>query len=75
MYDGHELEGVVESISPASAAAFSLLPPENTTGNWVKVTQRVPVRIALSPIDPKRPYRFGASCEVEINTSAKKTDA
>ena len=75
MYDGHEFKGHVESISPASAAAFSLLPPENTTGNWVKVTQRIPVRIALPPNDPERPFRLGASCEVEIDINAKPVDS
>ena len=71
MYPGVEFKGRVESISPASAAAFSMLPPENTTENWVKVTQRIPVRIALPPLDPHHPYRVGASCSVEINTTVE----
>ncbi|MFL5259771.1 MAG: HlyD family secretion protein, partial [Hyphomicrobiales bacterium] len=46
-WNGAEVEGTVESISPASGAEFSLLPPENATGNFTKIVQRVPVRIAL----------------------------
>jgi membrane fusion protein (multidrug efflux system) len=42
-----EFEGYVESISPATGARFSILPPENTSGNYVKVVQRVPVRLRL----------------------------
>lgn len=69
MYPGHEFEGIVESISRSSGATFSLLPPENATGNWVKVTQRFPVRIRLTHVDPKYPPRVGASATVTINTS------
>ena len=46
-FPGKEFEGVVESISPATGATFSLLPPDNATGNFTKVVQRVPVRIKL----------------------------
>ena len=45
--DDHVIDGTVESISPASGSVFSLLPPENATGNFTKIIQRVPVRIAL----------------------------
>jgi membrane fusion protein (multidrug efflux system) len=62
------LQGTVQSISPASGAAFSLLPPENATGNWVKVSQRFPVKITLQE-SPQRPLRIGASAEVTVNTS------
>ena len=44
---GHEWHGTVESISPASAASFSLLPAQNTSGNWVKVVQRIPMRVRI----------------------------
>lgn len=63
-----EFTGIVESVSRASGASFSLLPPENATGNWVKVTQRFPVRIRLTSINPQMPPRIGASAEVTINT-------
>ena len=48
-YGGRVVEGVVKSISPASGAQFSLLPPDNATGNFTKVVQRVAVRLKLSP--------------------------
>ena len=44
MYPGVTLDGTVESISSGSGASFSVLPPENASGNWVKVTQRFPVQ-------------------------------
>lgn len=70
IYGSHEFNGVVESLSAGSAASFSLLPPQNTTGNWVKVTQRIPVRVRLLDIDPERPYRLGASASVTIDEDA-----
>lgn len=67
IYGSHDFHGVVESISPASGTAFSLLPPENATGNWVKVTQRFPVRVRITdPPDPDYPLRVGASSEVTV---------
>ncbi|MBC23800.1 MAG: hemolysin D [Phycisphaerae bacterium] len=73
MYDGTVFHGTVKSLSVSSAASFSLLPPENTTGNWVKVTQRIPVRIRLEDQVPSKPYRVGASCEVRVNTDGLGT--
>lgn len=66
-YGDRVFHGEVESISSAAAASFALLPPQNTTGNWVKVTQRIPVRIRLKDTDPEYPYRFGASAQVTID--------
>lgn len=68
MYPGQVFEGVVDSISHGSGAAFSLLPPENATGNWVKVTQRFTVKVKLLNSDPERPFRVGASATVTTNT-------
>lgn len=68
MYPDITLRGEVQSISPASGAAFSLLPPENATGNWVKVTQRFPVKVRILNPDPMRPLRIGASSSVSIDT-------
>jgi len=66
-YPGHVFPGHIESLSPATGAKFSLLPPDNATGNFVKVVQRVPVRIALDgPNDPERPLRPGMSARVEV---------
>lgn len=71
MYPDVELNGEVESLGAGSGAVFSLLPPENATGNWVKVTQRFPVRIRLAPRhddpDNLRPLRVGASATVTVD--------
>ncbi|MGV1014579.1 MAG: efflux RND transporter periplasmic adaptor subunit [Methyloceanibacter sp.] len=70
MYPGVTLDGVVESISAGSGATFSVLPPENATGNWVKVTQRFPVRVKItSTPDPDKPLRLGASAKVRVDTT------
>jgi membrane fusion protein (multidrug efflux system) len=66
MYPDRPFQGVVQSLSGGSGAAFSLLPPENATGNWVKVTQRVPVRVSIVDIDPEHPLRIGTTATVRI---------
>ncbi len=58
--------GTVESISPGTGAAFALLPPQNATGNWVKVAQRVPVRIRLVDLPPEQALPIGASATVQV---------
>ncbi|MDO6965444.1 HlyD family secretion protein [Rhizobium alvei] len=67
--DDEPLEGTVESISPASGAVFSLLPPENATGNFTKIIQRLPVRIALpkEALDSGR-LRAGLSVVVDVDS-------
>ncbi|EOG3620424.1 hypothetical protein ACK9U2_002292 [Pseudomonas putida] len=60
--------GTVDSISPASSASFSLLPAQNTTGNWVKVVQRIPVRIRIDDTAGKPALRHGMSAVVDIDT-------
>ncbi|MDB6141366.1 MAG: hemolysin secretion protein [Pseudomonas sp.] len=67
-YPGVDWHGTVESISPASGSSFSLLPAQNTTGNWVKVVQRIPVRISIDDAGQKPPLRTGMSVEARINT-------
>lgn len=67
-YPGVQWHGTVESISPASGSSFSLLPAQNTTGNWVKVVQRIPVRISIDDAGQKPPLRTGMSVEARINT-------
>jgi membrane fusion protein, multidrug efflux system len=63
--------GRVDSISAGTGAAFSLLPPENATGNWVKVVQRLPVKITFDPgQDPDRRLRVGMTVTVEIDTTS-----
>lgn len=70
MYPGQHFRGVVESISAATGSVFSLLPPQNANGNWVKVIQRVPVRIKIPNPDPAFPLLVGASTKVTIDTNA-----
>jgi membrane fusion protein, multidrug efflux system len=67
-YPGERWAGTVESISPASASSFSLLPAENTSGNWVKVVQRIPMRILVNNAPGKPPLRVGMSVEVNVDT-------
>ncbi|WP_237478950.1 HlyD family secretion protein [Lichenibacterium dinghuense] len=67
-YPGVVWHGTVESISPASGSSFSLLPAQNTTGNWVKVVQRIPMRVHVD-YDPKKPpLRVGMSAVVDVET-------
>lgn len=71
MYPGIKWQGHIVSISRGSGAAFSVLPPENATGNWVKVTQRFPVRISVDSDDTEHPLRIGASTTVKVDTHSK----
>ena len=72
-YPDLELEGRVDSLSAATAARFSLLPAENATGNFVKVVQRVPVKIAIERAqEPDRPLRPGMSVVVTVYTRARE---
>ena len=68
-YPGRKFEGRVESVSPATGAKFALLPPDNATGNFTKVVQRVPVKIAVAqPAETAAPLRPGMSVDVTIET-------
>lgn len=71
-YPGVIWHGTVESISPASSSSFSLLPAQNTTGNWVKVVQRIPVRIRIDDAADKPALRHGMSAVVEIDTGTAR---
>ncbi|MDE2258951.1 MAG: HlyD family secretion protein [Betaproteobacteria bacterium] len=66
-YPGKTFHGHVQSMSPGTGSSFSLLPPENATGNWVKVVQRLPVRISIDDPDPRLPLRAGLSAAVEVD--------
>ena len=66
--DGAVLKGTVESVAPASGSQFSLLPPENATGNFTKIVQRVPVRIAIPAAEANGKLRLGLSVVVGIDT-------
>jgi membrane fusion protein (multidrug efflux system) len=68
-YPDFEWHGVVESVSPAAAQEFALLPAQNTSGNWVKVVQRVPMRVRLDTgAKNLPPLRAGMSVEVDVDT-------
>jgi membrane fusion protein (multidrug efflux system) len=67
-YPDREWRGTVESISQATGAEFSVIPAQNATGNWVKVTQRIPVRIAIQTRGDDPDLRVGMSADIEIDT-------
>ncbi len=65
-------KGVVESLSPATGAEFSVIPAQNASGNWVKIAQRVPIHIALAADNGQPPLRAGLSAVVEIDTGHRR---
>jgi membrane fusion protein (multidrug efflux system) len=68
-YPDAQWHGTIESISPAAAQEFSLLPAQNTSGNWVKVVQRIPMRVRVDTSDKNLPpLRAGMSVEVDVDT-------
>jgi membrane fusion protein, multidrug efflux system len=69
-YPGRTFQAKVTSVSPSTGSQFSLLPPENATGNWVKVVQRVPVRLQLTQFDAEFPLQAGLSADVTVDTRA-----
>jgi membrane fusion protein (multidrug efflux system) len=71
-YPGRKFEGAVVSVSPGTGSQFSLLPAENATGNWVKVVQRLPVRIELRQLDPEFPLHGGLSANVNVDTGHER---
>jgi membrane fusion protein (multidrug efflux system) len=71
-YPGQQWTGTVDSISPASASSFSLLPAENTSGNWVKVVQRIPMRVSVGNAPGKPQLRVGMSVELSVNTGHER---
>ncbi|MDB5403864.1 MAG: HlyD family secretion protein [Rhodopila sp.] len=73
IYPGRTWHGSVESVAPATDQNFSLLPAQNSSGNWVKVVQRIPVRVRvdMKPGDP--PLRAGMSADIDIDTGHVRT--
>ena len=61
------------SMSPDAGSDFAVLPPENATGNWVKVSQPLPVRLELDAIDPDHPLFSGISVTVQVDTTNRRT--
>jgi membrane fusion protein (multidrug efflux system) len=71
-YPGVTWQATVEGIAPATGAEFSILPPQNATGNWVKVVQRVPVRLRLTPNQDRPPLRAGMTAYISIDTGRER---
>jgi membrane fusion protein (multidrug efflux system) len=69
MYPDHTFHGAVQSLAGGTGAAFSLLPPQNANGNWVKIAQRVPVRVSVDDPDPHLPLRVGATATVSVSVA------
>jgi len=74
-FPGVHLKGIVDSLSPGSGAQFALLPPENATGNFTKIVQRVPVKILFTGSDPVlAQLRPGLSVTATVDTRTKPPD-
>ncbi len=71
-YPGHPFKATVESIEAGTGAEFSLLPAQNATGNWVKVTQRIPVRLKIDDPEMNEALRTGMSADVTVDTGASR---
>ena len=71
-YPDLEFHAKVSSLSPGTGLTFSLLPPENATGNWVKVVQRLPVRLNFENLDPDTPLHAGLSVTVDVDTHYRR---
>jgi membrane fusion protein (multidrug efflux system) len=73
-YGGHKLAARVISLSPGTGSLFSALPPENATGNWVKVVQRLPIRLELDPAEDlsELPLHAGLSADVTVDTQHRR---
>lgn len=67
-YPGQELRAKIHSISPATGAEFAVLPPQNASGNWVKVVQRIPVRLEIEQDATTPPLRAGMTASISIDT-------
>ncbi len=74
-FPDHTFTGKVASVSPGTGAQFSILPAQNASGNWVKIVQRVPVRIAFDPGEDTRLLRAGMSVNVAIDTKRNRSFA
>ncbi len=72
-YPGVSWSAKVKSISPATGAEFAILPPQNASGNWVKVVQRLPVRLQLEPRPGMPPLRAGMTANVTIDTGQERS--
>jgi membrane fusion protein, multidrug efflux system len=73
VYPDRRFRAHVVSMSPGTGSDFAVLPPENATGNWVKVVQRLPVRLELDEADPNRPLFSGISVTARVDTGYRRT--
>jgi len=73
-YPDHQWRGHIESIAQATGAEFALLPPQNASGNWVKVVQRIPVRIAIDADEGAPALRVGMSANVRVDLGPREKD-
>ncbi|HDL17055.1 MAG TPA: HlyD family secretion protein, partial [Rhizobiales bacterium] len=73
IYPGLAWKAKVKSISPATGAEFAILPPQNASGNWVKVVQRLPVRLQLEPRAGTPRLRAGMTAQVTIDTLRERS--
>ncbi len=71
-YPDRHFDAVVESVSPGTGSSFSLLPPENSSGNWVKVVQRLPVRLAITDPPADISFHAGMSAVVSVDTGRRR---
>ena len=72
VYPDDPWEAEIASISPAAGSEFAILPPQNASGNWVKVVQRLPVKLRLLPHDGEKPLRAGMTATVSIDTGRER---
>jgi len=72
-YPNRTFKAHIVSMSPGTGSDFAVLPPENATGNWVKVVQRLPVRLELDDVDPDRPLFSGISVTARVDTGYRRT--
>jgi membrane fusion protein (multidrug efflux system) len=71
-YPDKTFQATVQAVGAGTGAEFSLLPAQNATGNWVKVTQRIPVRLELTDPDAKLALRTGMSATVTVDTGVSR---
>jgi membrane fusion protein (multidrug efflux system) len=72
-FPGRTFRGLVAAVSPGTGAQFAILPPQNASGNWVKVVQRVPIRIEFADNEDVRDLRSGMSVTIDIDTGRQNT--
>ncbi|WP_216856736.1 HlyD family secretion protein [Acidisoma sp. S159] len=72
-YPDRSFKAHVVSMSPGTGSEFAVLPPENATGNWVKVVQRLPIRLELDAVDPNQPLFSGISVTASVDTNHRNS--